>query len=57
MILSTGIGRDGQLSYVYKYGTSMACPHVTGVVALGMSYALKLGKKFSREDFISRLLT
>ena len=35
----------------------MACPHVTGVVALGMSYALKLGKKFSKEDFISRLLT
>ena len=35
----------------------MACPHVSGVVALGMSYALKLGKKFSKEDFISRLLT
>ena len=34
----------------------MACPHVSGVVALGMSYALKIGKKFSRQDFISRLL-
>ena len=56
MILSTGLKGDGQLSYVYKYGTSMACPHVTGVVALGASYALKIGKKFSREDFISRLL-
>ena len=57
MILSTGIGGNGQTTYVYKYGTSMACPHVTGVVALGMSYALKIGKKFSREDFISRLLS
>ena len=56
MILSTGIGRDGQLSYVYKYGTSMACPHVTGVVALGMSYALKLGKKTSFHDFSLRLM-
>jgi hypothetical protein len=56
MILSTGIGGNGQMTYTYKYGTSMACPHVTGVVALGMSYALKIGKKFSREEFISRLL-
>lgn len=57
MILSTGIGSNGQLTYMYKYGTSMACPHVSGVVALGMSYALKIGKKFSRQEFISRLLS
>jgi subtilisin family serine protease len=57
MILSTGYNSNGGLSYVYKYGTSMACPHVSGVVALGTSYALKLGKKFSKEEFISRLLT
>lgn len=56
MILSTGLNRDGAPAFVYKYGTSMACPHVSGVVALGMSYALKLGKKFSREEFTSRLL-
>ena len=56
MILSTGIGTNGQMTYIYKYGTSMACPHVSGVVALGASYALKIGKKFSREEFISRLL-
>lgn len=57
MILSTGLNRDGAPAFVYKYGTSMACPHVSGVVALGMSYALRIGKRFTREDFISRLLS
>ena len=57
MILSTGIGSNNQMSYIYKYGTSMACPHVSGVVALGASYAMKIGRKFSTEDFKSRLLT
>ena len=60
MILSTGIGGSDfqkQDTYVYKFGTSMACPHVSGVVALGMSYALKIGKHFSREEFLSRLMT
>ena len=42
--------------YGYMQGTSQACPHVSGVAALGMSYALKLGKKFSREQFVSMLL-
>ena len=44
-------------NYVYKYGTSMACPHVSGVVALGISYAKKLGRKFTREQMHSMLLT
>ena len=35
----------------------MACPHVSGVLALGISYAKKLGKKFTREDMTSMLLT
>lgn len=65
MILSTGVSNaaqsapsiEGDRSYVYMQGTSMACPHVSGVIALGISYAKKIGKKFSREELTSLLLT
>lgn len=35
----------------------MACPHVSGIAALGLSYALQKKKKFTRDEFISMLLT
>ena len=69
MILSTGVNNastpspgveaDGKTdnNYVYMQGTSMACPHVSGVIALGIAYAKKLGKKFTRDEFTSMLLT
>ena len=38
---------DAEFSgYGFMEGTSMACPHVSGVVALGLSYAVKLKKHF-----------
>ncbi len=54
--LNTGLG-SRSTNYVYMHGTSMACPHVSGVLALGISYADKLGKSFTREEMTSLLLT
>ena len=41
---------DGEY-YGYMEGTSMACPAVSGVVALGLSYAVQLQKHFKAADF------
>ncbi len=55
--VDTGKGGSKSTNYVYMHGTSMACPHVSGVLALGISYAGKLGKRFTREEMTSMLLT
>ena len=56
-ILSTLPKELGKGEYGYMQGTSMACPHVSGVVALGLSYARKLGKTFTYDEFLSLIYT
>ena len=53
-VLSTLRSIDG--SYGYMAGTSMSTPHVSGVAALGLSYAKQLGKTFEPDEFRSMLL-
>lgn len=53
-ILSTWI-QNGTAVYGFMDGTSMACPHVSGVAALGLSYAVKQRRHFKASEFIELL--
>ena len=54
MIYSTMV-HEGKPAYGYYEGTSMACPHVSGVVALGLSYAAELRRHFTADEFVELL--
>lgn len=53
-ILSTWI-QNGTAAYGFMDGTSMARPHVSGVAALGLSYAVKQRRHFKASEFIELL--
>ena len=57
MVLSTLTKERYGDDYGYMQGTSMACPHVSGVVALALSYAKQLGKTFTRDEFKQIILS
>ena len=51
-VLSTLI-QNGKPAYGYMEGTSMACPHVSGVAALGLAYAIKQNRHYRAADFVA----
>ena len=51
-VLST-MFKNGQPAYGYMEGTSMACPHVSGVAALGLAYAAKTNRHYRAADFVA----
>ncbi len=51
-VLSTMI-QNGRPAYGYMEGTSMACPHVSGVAALGLAYAAKTKRHYRAADFVA----
>lgn len=51
MIYSTLVV-EGKPTYGFYEGTSMSCPHVSGVIALGLSYAVEQRRHFRAQEFI-----
>lgn len=50
-VLSTLPYTVSETGYGYMEGTSMACPHVSGVAALALSYAAQQRRHFTADEF------
>jgi subtilisin family serine protease len=55
-VLSTLPYHISESGYGYMEGTSMSCPHVSGVVALGVSYATQLRRHFKATELQQMLI-
>ena len=56
-VLSTLPYHVSASGYGYMEGTSMACPHVSGVVALGISYAAQLRRHLTESELRELLIS
>ena len=56
-VLSTLPYHVSASGYGYMEGTSMACPHVSGVVALGISYAAQLRRHLTEKELRELLIS
>ena len=56
-VLSTLPYHISSSGYGYMEGTSMACPHVSGVVALGISYAAQLRRHLTEKELRELLIS